>query len=541
MNSGNDSSRQDNPQTSRVSPLAASGIARSIFSNWFGLAANILIAYFLSPFVVHRLGDTAYGIWALVLQMTGYMGVVDVGLRSALVRFVSRLRAQRDDKALDTLFSTVLILYGSLALVCFAAGFLLAAFVLPHLHIPAAMLESARITMILAAIILGTDFLFSTYQASLAAMSRWDLRNAVAVGVMVVRAALVVGFLLAGYGLVTLAVIQLVCSIAGHIVEIVLVHRLLPALRISFRYAQAAILRPIMTHSTHAFLIGIGGTINYEVDTIVIAALLPVDQVTLYVIGSRLVQYLRLLINGTTSIFAPLASELDAHGQHETISQLLIRGSKYSLLIGYLGTAGLLCLGPAFIRIWMGSSYGPTSGKVLMILAAGQIVSLTEMMAGHLLYGLGKHRINTWCTLGEAAANLGASIALARPLGIYGVALGTTIAASIFRGWIFPAAFLKLFEVRWKDYLKLSIWRALLPALGFSIGALAVEAIVPIHSYPTLLLSWSAGMLLFIAALCMGVFDADERDRIRTFLGGGRLGKLAGFLGERRNPETIAR
>ena len=74
-------------------PYSASWVTRSVFSNWFGLTANLLIAFFLSPFVVHRLGDAAYGIWALVLQLTGYMGVADVSLRSALVLFASRLRA----------------------------------------------------------------------------------------------------------------------------------------------------------------------------------------------------------------------------------------------------------------------------------------------------------------------------------------------------------------------------------------------------------------------------------------------------------------
>jgi O-antigen/teichoic acid export membrane protein len=79
------------------------------------MGANLLVAFFMSPFVVYRLGNTEYGIWTLVLQLTGYMGVVDVGLRSALIRFISRFHSQKDDDSLNALFSTTMIVYSALA------------------------------------------------------------------------------------------------------------------------------------------------------------------------------------------------------------------------------------------------------------------------------------------------------------------------------------------------------------------------------------------------------------------------------------------
>src|SRR5271155_6016002 len=83
-------------------------IAKSVLSNWSGLTVNVLVAFWMLPFVVHRLGDTAYGIWALVLQLTGYLGVVDSGLRSALVRYISRFHAQKDETGLNRLLSSTI-------------------------------------------------------------------------------------------------------------------------------------------------------------------------------------------------------------------------------------------------------------------------------------------------------------------------------------------------------------------------------------------------------------------------------------------------
>jgi O-antigen/teichoic acid export membrane protein len=512
--------------------FSASGIARSVFSNWFGMAANLLVAFFMSPFVVYRLGNTAYGIWTLVLQLTGYMGVVDVGLRSALIRFISRFHSQKDDDSLNALFSTTMVLYSGLAAACFGLGCLMAAFALPYLHIPRDMMGESRITLVVASLILGTDFIFATYQAALGGLSRWDLRNGVAVGVMLLRTVLSVIALLMGYGLVSLAVIQLGSSMIGHGFEVALVRRLLPNLKIALSNWRRSILGPVISHSGNSFLISVGQTINYGVDSVVIAVFLPVAQVTLYAIGMRLVQQLRIVINGTALIVAPLASELDAKGRHDEVGQLLIRGTKYTLLMGFLGTVALLCIGPDFIRVWMGVEFGPSSGLILRIMAASQFVALTEMMATHLLYGLGKHRINVYCTLAEAVINLGASILLAKRYGIYGVAAGTTVASVLVKGTVFPMLFLRVLKVDWRDYLRFAILPNILPTLGFAVGSLAMHDLVPIHNWPTFFLSTAAGLALFLPAAWFSAIDESERERLRGF--------VRRFLARRRAAATPA-
>src|SRR5260370_7641972 len=69
------------------------GTARGVFSNWTALAINFGVAFVLSPFVVHHLGVVAYGVWTLVVATTSYMGLLDLGLRGAVIRFVSRHHA----------------------------------------------------------------------------------------------------------------------------------------------------------------------------------------------------------------------------------------------------------------------------------------------------------------------------------------------------------------------------------------------------------------------------------------------------------------
>src|ERR1035441_4362703 len=71
-------------------------IARSILSNWFATAAVMAVGFFLSPFIVHRLGVVAYGVWVLTISSINYMAILDLGMASSVIRFVSKGHATQD-------------------------------------------------------------------------------------------------------------------------------------------------------------------------------------------------------------------------------------------------------------------------------------------------------------------------------------------------------------------------------------------------------------------------------------------------------------
>src|SRR5258706_16247164 len=87
-------------------------ILRNIFSNWTGYLITMVAGFLLSPFVVNHLGNTGYGIWTLVLSLTGYFGMLDLGIRSSVGRFVARYLALNNDGNVNRTVSTALALLG---------------------------------------------------------------------------------------------------------------------------------------------------------------------------------------------------------------------------------------------------------------------------------------------------------------------------------------------------------------------------------------------------------------------------------------------
>src|ERR1700724_1537058 len=92
-------------------------IVKNVSSNWFSLGINVVVGLLLTPFILHRLGDTANGLWVIIFSVTGYYGLFDLGIRSSIVRYVSKFTATGDREKLTHFVNTALFSYTCIGLV----------------------------------------------------------------------------------------------------------------------------------------------------------------------------------------------------------------------------------------------------------------------------------------------------------------------------------------------------------------------------------------------------------------------------------------
>src|SRR5208337_4099822 len=69
---------------------------------------NVVCAFLISPIVIHHLGNRDYGIWEILLSICGYMGLLDLGVSPAIVRYVSKEFTIGDKSSRNQLFNTAL-------------------------------------------------------------------------------------------------------------------------------------------------------------------------------------------------------------------------------------------------------------------------------------------------------------------------------------------------------------------------------------------------------------------------------------------------
>jgi O-antigen/teichoic acid export membrane protein len=457
-------------------------ILRGVTLNWVSLAAGIAIAFFLSPFVVHHLGNEAYGVWLLVVAAGSYMGLLDLGLRAAVMRFIARGFSQKDHDASSNALSAALHLRVRIAAIVMLCACGLSA-IFPHIvHIASALTKAARIAIILAGMNVAIVLLVGVVAAVLPALQRFDLASSIDMGKAVFRAIGVLLLLSRGFGIVALAVLDLACGIVGSVLVILAVRRVYPQLKIRFAKPGGSEMSQIWQYSLWIFVLQIMAQFIYYSDNFVVGIFASAAAVTFYAIGGSLVQYVQQVVSCVSTAVTPIASDFEAHEEHERIRKLVLIGSRVILLVALPIQLSLLFRGSTFIGLWMGPQYAHTSGRVLQILLCAQIIAIGNASGGAVVYGIGRHKPVALWAIAEAIANLTLSILLVRKIGINGVAIGTLIPNLCIQLVAWPWYLSKILGIRVSEYFR-QIWlRVGIAAIPFAaVAYLSDERWHPTH------------------------------------------------------------
>lgn len=464
------------------------GIGKNILSNWSALFLGIVVSFFLSPYVVNKLGDAYYGLWAVLMQFTGYLNLLDFGVREAVIRNASRANAKAAERKLNRVYSVSLLLYTLIALACILISVIGALSLEYWLDVDAAKLRDAQVAIALTGATIGLSFIFNLYSGILLGLQRFDIANAVTIPFTLVRATAIVLALGAGYKIIGLALIQLGVSVASGVLMIVACRMQVrrAGMRLRFRllrYRHAVRLaKKLLGFSVQVLISNIGQRITFASDALVAAAFLPVASVTYYAIAGSLVDYFRSFAVSTVQVFSPMASNHHALREQDRIRNTLLSSTTLSLVVGAPVIIAYIVLGEPFIGLWMGERFAAASGTILVALGIGMVLSPAHHAMASVLYGLGKPHIVARCRIVEAIANLTLSLILVQRYGLVGIALGTTIPHLILTGLVLPWYACYAAQLRLRDFYTTVVLRCAVVSVPFLIGAIGLRRFVEFES-----------------------------------------------------------
>ncbi len=510
-------------------------IAQNIVSNWFALVVTTVVGFFLSPFVVHHLGNLAYGVWVLIASLVSYMNLLDLGLRGAVTRFVSKGKAQDDHEEASQAVSGALWIRLWISLAIVAAGLFLSVSFHHIFTIPVELQQAARIAVLVTAVTVGINLWCGVFGGVLAALHRYDLTSSVSIGQTCARAAGIVYFLRSGHGILSLAIWDLCTSLIGNLALIVLCFWVYPRLKVVFSRPDRRTLQKLWNYSFYAFLMNVAIQVTYYTDNLVVGAFLSPSAVTLYAIGGLLIGYARQIVSSMTTTFTPLASTFEAEGSYDNLRRLVIHGTRAALIVSLPIEVALFFRGHSFIRLWMGEQYAQPSGTVMQILLLSVVFSSANTTSGGIVYGMEKHkRIALWA-MAEAVANFVLSIILVRRMGIYGVAWGTTIPSVLIELLLWPSYICKLVVIPVRTYLWQTWIRTMLAVVPFGVACALAERHWPAHNLVIFFLQIAALLPLFPLSLAV-VFRSEAITQIREWR---KRRKAAGLLNNYESTTTV--
>lgn len=446
-----------------------------VLTNWTAFAVSVIVSFFLSPFVVHHLGNIAYGVWVLANSSIAYMALLDLGMRGAVTHFVAKHQARGEHLESSRAVSVALAFRILISLAVVVASLILAAFASKIFRIPSDMWTAAQWAIAISGFILAFSLIVGVFGGVLAALQRFDLASGLAIAQTLVGAAGTVWVLDKGYGIVALATMQLTVVLILGIATIIICLRVYPELRLGFRFLGRSILPELWRYSFYLFVIAASGQVVYYTDNLIVGAFLSAGAVTLYAIGGRFIEYLGQLGASFAQTFMPMASNLAAQNRQDQLRRLLIQGTRAALLVSLPVGGVLFFRGSTFIGLWMGQQYAQPSGRILRILLLSALALAGNRVGGNIVFGLGKHKPFALWQSCEAVANLTLSIYLVRKIGIDGVAWGTVLPSLVSQIVLWPRYLSKLLDLTVWSYFRECWIRPALSTAPFCLACLWTE------------------------------------------------------------------
>jgi O-antigen/teichoic acid export membrane protein len=439
-------------------------VFKNVGSNWLVTVVSVVAAYVLTPFTIHRLGGDAYGTWNLINAITGYLGLLVLGVPMASVRYFAQHVAKGDVRKLNEAIGSCTALYlllGAIALVVGAGGF----FFFRAYTIPRILEGDAQVAFVLMVVFVSLGFLALLPNGILSAHDDFVPRNIVRLWGVLLRLGLTIGLLVMHASLTVLALVQLACMAFDFTLCWLLVRRRYPETRMRLSDFDWGMTRAIFAFSIYVLILNAGTRLSFETDSIVIGGYMDVGKIPYFTVANSFIIYLMEFLLSIAAVVMPTATRLQTQGKSAELKEIYLKWSKIALSLTMAAGLFLIVLGPRFIAWWVDPSFEQPAGEVLRILMISYLVFLpVRGVALPILMGLGKAGLPTIGFLVMGAVNLGLSILLVRPMGLAGVALGTAIPNVLFAAAVFLQACREL-DVSVVGFVRYVIPRAVLGAL----------------------------------------------------------------------------
>lgn len=488
-------------------------IARNVLFNWFGTIASMAVALFLAPFILHRLGDIAVGVWMMAISAVAYFGLLDLGMQSSVLRFVSKGHTQKNHLASSEAISAALWVRIQIsALILLLSAGLAAVF--PYIFkVPTTLANDAREAVLLIGATSAISMSIGVFGGVLSALNRYDLQNYAALAQTVVRVIGVVFVLRTGHGIVAIAVCELIATLVYNTLLVWIARRLYPELRIHVNKPKRETLQRIWTYSSYAFLTTVAIRLVYQTDNLVVGAFVSAAAVTPYGYANALCRYADQVVGAMGATFVPAASTYEAAGDIARLLTLYKNGTRATLVVSLPILITLILRGPSFIGLWIGAQYSHTSGTVLVILCTALLFSFANRAAGSIAFGIEMHKKIAIWAIGEGVANLALSIILVRRYGIYGVAIGTLVPSLVVHVVLWPGYVSKLVGLSYWEVVE-KVWAPMyLSSIPFAIATYFVNTRYPAHNLMIFFLQVMAILPIFLIVIGL-VFRVYVREQI---------------------------
>lgn len=419
-----------------------------------------LISIFYTPMYMRYLGTTDYGINSLVQSIMGYIGMLNLGLGSAMIRYTVRYRTEgklEEEKSLNGMF---LVIFTIIMFISIAIG-IYVYISLPNLFSDKFTIEELKKTrQVFAITMLGTALSFpvSVFSTNISSREKFLYQKTLGLLKLVLNPFIGALLMIKGYGLVAVVTTTISLGIMTNIFDIIYAFKI--GMRLKFKEFDLKILKDISKYSFYIFLNIIIDRVYWGTDRIIIGKFIGPTAVGIYSIASVFNNIYMNLSTAISGVLFPRINKMVVEKKFNELSDMFIKIGRIQYILLGLISSGFIIFGEEFIYLWLGQGYTEVY-KIALWIMIPLTVPLIQTIGLAIIQARNMHQFRSIVYFFIAMLNVITSISLVKEYGPVGCAIATGVSFILGNIIIMNIYYWKKVDINiplfWKNILKMSI------------------------------------------------------------------------------------
>lgn len=435
-----------------------SGAILSYISLFIGSCISIVY----TPIMLRLLGQSEYGLLTLANSIVGYLSLLNLGLGSTMIRYISKYKTEGNKDKEYGLIGFFLTTYLCISIIVIIAGGIL--IYNAHYFFSDALsskeFSTLQILMWLVTFNIFIGINSSIFYAIIMAYEKFIFTKVIGILNTIINPLIMLPLLLCGYKSIGITTASTILNVINILIIIsYCFHKL--KIHIKFIRIEKSFLKELMSFSFFVFIAMLVDKVYWSTDQIILGAIVGTVAVAVYNIGATFTNYFMSFSTAITGLFLPKLTEMTTkHVSDKEFSELFIKVGRVQFFILGLVLGGFIILGRQFISLWAGQEY-KNSYYIALILLIPLTIPLIQSLGVQLMYARNMHKFRSIVLCIIAIINIACSVPLAHLYGGIGCALVTGISYIIGQGLILNWFYYKKMGLDiitfWKEILKITI------------------------------------------------------------------------------------
>jgi O-antigen/teichoic acid export membrane protein len=401
-------------------------------SNLVRLALSMIVSLLLPPFLVHRMSPVELSAWVLILQLSAYVNYLDLGVQTAIGKFVAEYDAIGDRDASRKIVSTAFTLLSMAAVVGFIIVIVLT-FLVPRLfgQMPHFLFHEVRAGLLVIGVSACFMLPFSVFMTTFTGLQKYGFPTIFLGASRILSALALVAVILLHGSIVHMAWTLAFFNIVTALTQILgWKHYASDRVPFSLFYFDRTCFLKLMEYCGILSIWTLASLLISGLDTSIIGHY-DYGNTVYYAYAASATNFMLVLTSNLLSPLLPAISSMQTMRTPEQLGDLLLRSTRIGFAVLLIFGLPLLLGGYPLMTLWLGPAYADRCVLFLEILVLGNIFRQLGYPYALFIVATGKQRYATVSPVAESVVNIVLSVVLAKRYGAIGVALGTLIAAFV--------------------------------------------------------------------------------------------------------------